>query len=167
MELSEKKEFLVLGIDPGLRTSGYGLVSGSNGQFRLLEAGVVCPVIKQPLASRLGELFINMRDMAHEFKPHAIAIEELYSKYPFARSGILLAQARGALCAAAAAAGIAVFGYTQTQARKTLTGNGRASRMQIDEAVRRILKIRKLPSSSDAIDALSFALCHLHVGEGE
>jgi crossover junction endodeoxyribonuclease RuvC len=150
----------ILGIDPGLNTTGYGVVELRGREVRLIEAGVVRGKTKQSLAARLREIHDGVADVIRALEPAAMALEKLYSHYDRPTTAILMGRARGVIVLAAAEAGIAVHDYAATQVKKTLTGNGRAPKTQMQEAIRRELRLAKTPEPPDVADALAIALCH-------
>jgi crossover junction endodeoxyribonuclease RuvC len=153
---------ILLGIDPGLRVTGYGVLSAEGPKVRVVEAGVVRSTDGRPLEKRLFELFTGVSEVLAEFKPHSIGVEQLYSSYRHPRTAILMGHARGAVFLAAAVAGIPVVGYTPARIKKNLTGNGRAEKAQMQRAVQAALNLPELPKPPDVADALAAALCHLH-----
>ena len=154
---------IVLGIDPGLNTTGYGVLEFANGQPRLVEAGVVRGKTAGTLAERVREIHDGVGDVITTLKPEVLAIEELYSHYERPTTAILMGHARGVIVLAAAQASIPVKSYAATQIKKTLTGSGRAPKWQIQEAIRRELNLPALPEPPDVADALAIALCHCYL----
>ena len=152
----------VLGIDPGLNTTGYGVLEVATGGPVVCEAGVVRGQTRGSLTARLMEIFEGVSDVIATLKPTALAIEQIYSHYQRPRTAILMAHARGVICLAGSRAGIPVISYSATQVKKTLTGSGRASKVQIQLAVQRELKLRAVPEPHDVSDALAIALCHYY-----
>jgi crossover junction endodeoxyribonuclease RuvC len=150
----------ILGIDPGLNTTGYGVVEVRGRDVRLVEAGVVRGKTKGSLAARVQEIHDGVADVIRTLGPQAMALEKLYSHYDRPTTAILMGHARGVIVLAATQAGIAVHDYAATQVKKTLTGNGRAPKTQMQEAVRRELRLAKTPEPPDVADALAIALCH-------
>jgi crossover junction endodeoxyribonuclease RuvC len=151
----------VLGIDPGLNTTGYGVVELANRQVRLVEAGVVRGRTKGSLTARVQEIYEGVAEVMTALKPQALALEKLYAHYDRPTTAILMGHARGVIVLAAAKAGIDVHDYASTQVKKTLTGNGRAPKGQMQLAVQRELRLAKLPEPPDVADALAIALCHV------
>ncbi len=155
-------ETLVLGIDPGLNTTGYGVLQVAVGGPRVREAGVVRGTQRGSLTGRLAEIFEGIAEVLATLKPVAVALEQLYSHYDRPRTAILMGHARGVICLAATQAGVPVISYASTKVKKALTGNGRASKAQMQQAVQRELKLAKLPEPHDVADALAIALCHYY-----
>ena len=150
----------VLGIDPGLNITGYGLVDFDGVRAQLVEAGVVRSRSGGSLESRLRQIHDGVADVIGSLSPDAVAVEELYSHYERPRTAILMGHARGVICLAAAAAGLNVFHYAATNIKKMLTGSGRAPKQQMQEAVCREFSLSEPPDPPDVADALAIALCH-------
>ena len=153
----------ILGIDPGLNITGYGVLEFGNGSPRLCEAGVVRGKNRRSLTDRLGDIHRGVGDVIAGLHPTAMALEELYSHYKRPRTAILMGHARGVICLAAVEAGIPVIHYSATQVKKILTGSGRAPKSQVQQAVQRELGLPQLPDPPDVADALAIALCHYYL----
>ncbi|MEX0677512.1 MAG: crossover junction endodeoxyribonuclease RuvC [Pirellulales bacterium] len=153
----------ILGVDPGLNITGYGVLEAVRGRIQVCEAGVVRGHTRQSLAERLAEIRAGIADVIATLKPDAMAIEELYSHYKHPRTAILMGHARGVICLAAAEAHVAVTPYAATQIKKVLTGNGRAPKSQMQLAIRRELALAEIPDPPDVADALAVALCHYYL----
>jgi crossover junction endodeoxyribonuclease RuvC len=160
----DTKLMRILGIDPGLNITGYGVLEGTARQPRLVEAGVVRGASRESLPARLVEIHTGVAEMIAALKPQVMALEQLYSHYAHPRTSILMGHARGVICLAAAEAGIEVVHYNATQIKRILTGNGRAPKTQMQQAIQRELKLAALPEPPDVADALAIALCHVHLG---
>lgn len=150
----------ILGVDPGLNVTGYGVLEVGAGPLVLCEAGIVRPAARQPLAARLAELYRGIVEVIRVLQPQVMALEELYSHYQRPRTAILMGHARGVICLAAAEAGIPVVHYSATHIKKVLTGSGRASKRQVQRAIQWELSLSDLPEPPDVADALAIALCH-------
>jgi crossover junction endodeoxyribonuclease RuvC len=157
----------VLGIDPGLNTTGYGVLEFIGGQPRLIEAGVVRSKASGTLGQRVQEIHDGVADVIASLKPVVLAIEELYTHYDRPTTAILMGHARGVIVLAAAQAGIEVVSYPATQIKKTITGNGHAAKWQMQEAIRRELNLPAVPEPPDVADALAIALCHCYLSRSE
>jgi crossover junction endodeoxyribonuclease RuvC len=153
----------VLGIDPGLRVTGYGLVRTRGARVSVVEAGVVRSDAKDTLADRVRTIYLQLRDILRELEPDVIAVEDLYSHYRHPVTSILMGHARGVLFLAAAEAGLPVESYGATRIKKALTGSGRASKEQVQRMVQSTLRLETLPEPPDVSDALAVALCHANV----
>lgn len=150
----------ILGIDPGLNTTGYGVLEIVGGQPRLVEGGVVRSNSRGTLSARVQEIHDGVAEVIESLKPEVMALEKLYSHYDRPTTALLMGHARGVICLAAAKAGIAVEDYAATQVKKTLTGNGRAPKSQIQQAIKLELRLATLPEPADVADALAIAFCH-------
>jgi len=154
---------IILGIDPGLNTTGYGVIACSGNSMRLLEAGVVRTRAKGTIESRLAELHAGVTEVIEAHHPDRMAIEQLFSHYERVRTAILMGHARGVICLAAGQASIPVNSYEPTRIKKTLTGNGRAAKPQMQLAVKLQLRLNALPEPHDVADALAIAICCFHL----
>ena len=162
--LNEKKTYSILGVDPGLHTTGYGVLQVIHGTVRLLEAGVIRSHAPT-LATRVYDIYQGIHEVIETFHPQILALEELYSLYKRPVTAILMGHARGAICLAAAQANIEMVPYAATKIKKILTGNGRASKDQIQRAIQRELQLKDYPEPPDVADALAIALCHFYHGK--
>lgn len=153
----------VLGVDPGLGTTGYAVLCWTGGKLRLEEAGVVRGRGRATLALRVAEIYRGIQDVIASLHPSVMAIEELYSHYKRPRTAILMGHARGVICLAAAEAGIPVASYSATQIKRILTGNGRAPKTQMQRAIQFELGLQRPPDPADVADAMAIALCHHHL----
>lgn len=160
-------EILVLGIDPGLNTTGYGLISSGAGRMRLVEAGVIRSRRQDTIETRLADIHRGVADVLRGFHPAALALEQLYSHYERPQTAILMGHARGVICLAAAEAGVPVAHYAATQVKKTLTGSGRAPKAQVQMAICREFGLAAVPEPPDVADALAIAFCHLHFSRAQ
>ena len=158
---------VILGIDPGLNTTGYGVIERvtglSGGKIRLLEAGVVRSR-SETLPQRVKEIFDGIAEVIAMFHPTAVAMEQLYSHYDRPQTAILMGHARGAICLAAAQANLEIHSYAATKVKKILTGSGHAAKDQIQRAIQRELRLDRMPEPPDVADSLAIALCHHYHG---
>lgn len=154
----------ILGVDPGLNVTGYGVVDAEGRRVRLVEAGVVRGGAGKSLAHRVGEIHAGIAEVIESTRPEALAIEELYSHYERVQTSILMGHARGVIVLAGVQAGLPVGHYAATQIKKSLTGAGRAPKSQMQLAVQRELGLRQLPEPADVADALAIAMTHWFVG---
>jgi crossover junction endodeoxyribonuclease RuvC len=150
----------ILGVDPGLNTTGYGVLETRGPRVALVEAGVVRSNPSGTLAERIQEIHDGLAEVIKALEPEVLALERLYSHYDRPTTAILMGHARGVICLAAAEVGIAVADYAATQVKKTLTGNGRAPKTQMQLAIQRELQLSTLPEPADVADALAIAFCH-------
>lgn len=154
------KPTLILGLDPGLGITGYGVLEIRDRQPVLREAGVIRCDKRRSLELRLMELYEGLVEVLQTHPCTDLAIEQLYSHYDRPTTAILMGHARGVLCLAAAQAHLSVHSYLPTKVKKLLTGNGRAPKAQMQLAVKQQLRLAKTPEPADVADALAVALCH-------
>jgi crossover junction endodeoxyribonuclease RuvC len=153
----------ILGIDPALRTTGYGVIESTRNRVRLIEAGIVAPRARLPLEDRLRELHAGIGEVIDQTRPESIVIEELYTTYRNPLTAILMAHARGVLCLAAAQAGVAVHTLGHARVKRALVGSGSARKGQVNAMVTHLLGLRTAPKPDDVSDALALALAFLNV----
>lgn len=152
----------VLGIDPGLNICGYGILEVNTGNVTVIEAGVLKTNDKLSMENRLAELGKELATVLTQFTPDVMAIEELYSHYDHPKTAIIMGHARGLIFYKAAEAGIGVISYASTRIKKALTGNGRASKEQMQRAIQIQMGLKTIPEPPDVADALAVAYCHVH-----
>ncbi len=152
----------ILGIDPGTRITGYGCVQVVDGSLepRLIEAGVLKFPTDQPLEQRLAQMHADVAALIDELEPDRLAIEKLYAHYKHPRTAIIMAHGRGAILLAATQAGLPIENLPSTAVKKSLTGNGHASKQQMQLAVQSQCGLAAPPSPPDVADAIAIALCH-------
>ena len=150
----------VLGIDPGLTTTGFGVIEHRSGTSRAVTAGVIRTDTDSPVAERLDELFRDIVDLIEEHQPSVAAIEQVFVNRNL-QTAIGVARASGVAILAAARAGIPVYEYQPTAIKAAVTGDGRADKNQVQMMVQRRLKLADKVQPADAADALAVAMCHL------
>ncbi|MFN4257970.1 MAG: crossover junction endodeoxyribonuclease RuvC [Gemmataceae bacterium] len=156
----------ILGVDPGLQITGYGVIEAEAGKIGVREAGIIRGCERRAtadMAHRLYNLYIGIDEVIKQYHPHVLAVEQLYAHYQHPRTAILMGHARGVILLAAAQAGLPVVSYNATRIKKTITGNGRASKDQVQRTIQRELGLPKAPDPPDVADALAAALCHYYV----
>ncbi len=158
---------MIVGFDPGLNTTGYGVVEVQGGRIRMKEAGVVRGGSNRSLEARLVEIHTGVSEILDMYRPVSVAIEQLYSHYERPRTAILMGHARGVICLAAATRKIPVRHFPSTNVKKLLTGNGRAPKSQMQLAVCREFQLAAPPEPPDVADALAIAMCCFHAGRLE
>ncbi len=159
-EFDSGRDVIICGIDPGLGTTGYAVIrSGPRGCQEVLDAGVCRFDEKRPLATRLVAVEAEISSILSEHNPCVVAVEDLYSHYNHPRTAILMAHARGVILFAVAKAGVEVRSYAATRIKRFLTGNGRASKGQMQQAVQQTLGLDQLPEPADLADAIAIAMC--------
>lgn len=158
-----QKPHRILGVDPGLGTTGYALLSLADGSPEplLIEGGILRSDARAPFESRLNELFQDLTRIIKGLKPDVMAVENLYSHYKHPRTSIIMGHARGVIFLAASLAKVSVRSYAATEIKKSLAGAGRATKRQIQQMVQRRLGLRDLPEPEDLADAIAAAYCHV------
>ncbi|OQB83617.1 MAG: Crossover junction endodeoxyribonuclease RuvC [Planctomycetes bacterium ADurb.Bin126] len=151
--------FRVLGIDPGLHITGYGAVEFGRGEPVILEAGTMRTTPEADMAERISQIHADLCDLLGELRPDLVGIEQLYAHYKHPRTAILMGHARGVVLLACHNAGIGVRNLPATHVKKSLTGNGHATKMQMQRAIQALCKLKTLPEPPDVADALAIALC--------
>jgi len=150
----------ILGIDPGIRITGYGCVELADNTIEpsLIEAGVLTFNAKDSLETRLAEMHRSMTELIGELKPNHIAVEKLYAHYKHPRTAIIMAHARGVILLAAQQADLSIEHLPSTEVKKAITGHGHASKQQIQLAVQTQCNLAEPPSPPDVADAIAIAL---------
>jgi crossover junction endodeoxyribonuclease RuvC len=154
---------IIIGIDPGIAISGYGVVEYKNNKFRVIEYGAVTTESDTPFPQRLKILYDEYINIFREYEPEAVAIEELFFNKNV-KTAINVGQARGVHLLAAVNCGINVYEYTPLQVKQGVVGYGRAEKRQIQEMVKILLNLKQIPKPDDVADALAVAICHAHSG---
>ena len=149
----------ILGIDPGYGITGFGLIEGERGQFRLLRCGAITTPAGADFSARLEMIYEDMRQLLDVCKPDCVAIEELFFGQNVT-TGIGVAQSRGVILLAIRQAGLQVYPYKPMQVKQSVVGYGNATKHQVQDMTRRILRLEKMPKPDDAADAIAIALCH-------
>jgi len=151
----------VVGVDPGLRVSGYAVVEQGQKtrEIRVLDAGVIKADDTLELEKRLGQIYNDIDALLNEHEVDIMAVEELYAHYEHPRTAILMGHARGMFLLAAANHGVKVVSFAATRIKKCLTGHGRASKQQMQHAVAQQLKLGQVRRPADVADALAIAMC--------
>ncbi len=157
--MSTSGKYRVLGVDPGLNITGYGVIDFAASAATVVEAGTIRPDPKADMSRRIEQIHAEIGGLLREFKPDLVAIEKLYAHYKHPRTAILMAHARGVVMLAAQEAGIGVRDLPATKVKKALTGNGHASKRQVQHAIKRECNLKELPEPPDVADALAIALC--------
>ncbi len=149
----------ILGIDPGLQVCGYACLEAERGEEKLIEAGVIRTDRDDVLEQRLNRIAEDAESLLRSFTPEVVAVEELYSHYAHPRTAILMGHARGVILQKCAEAAIEVRSFSATRIKKSVTGNGRASKEQVQRTIQTILCLSELPEPNDVADAIAAALC--------
>ena len=149
----------ILGIDPGYGITGFGLIDAQRGQYRLLNCGAITTPPNTDFSWRLEVIYNDMTQLLKTTQPEAVAIEELFFGHNVT-TGINVAQSRGVILLAIRQAGVPVYEYKPMQVKQSVVGYGNATKHQVMEMTKRILRLEALPKPDDAADAIAIALCH-------
>ena len=150
---------VILGIDPGVATIGFGVINAESQKNTLIQYGTITTPAGIPLASRLLQISNDMEELIHLFQPDEMAIEELFFSTNIT-TGISVAHGRGVILLAAEKLGVPIFEYTPIQVKQAVAGYGKADKKQVMLMTQRLLHMNRLPRPDDAADALALAICH-------
>jgi crossover junction endodeoxyribonuclease RuvC len=152
---------LVLGVDPGIATTGYGFVREAGSGLEAVAYGVITTPAHMPVPERLQTIYHELIRLVHAHQPFSVAVEQLF----FGRNvttAIAVGQARGVVLLALAECGLAVAEYKPSEVKQAVSGYGNADKGQVQEMVRVLLGLEHIPRPDDAADALAVAICHLY-----
>lgn len=150
---------IILGVDPGVATVGFGIISETGGAPKLKRYGVITTPAGMRLALRLTQIRNDVSELIATYKPDAIAVEELFFNTNL-KTAIAVAHGRAAVILAGEEHGVPMYEYTPLQVKKAVVGYGHATKKQVMEMVKRLLSIEQAPRPDDAADALALAICH-------
>lgn len=150
---------VILGIDPGVATIGFGLIRAERGKNTLLQYGVITTPAGIPLSQRLLQISRDMDELLAQFKPDEMAVEELFFTKNIT-TGISVAHGRGVILLSAEKAGVPIYEYTPMQIKQAVAGYGGAQKRQVQLMTQRLLGMKEIPKPDDAADALALAICH-------
>ncbi len=156
---------VILGIDPGLNATGYGIISAEAGHLQLVDAGVIRPSPRQSLGVRLAHLYEALEKIVMTHRPTVAVLEALYTHHKYLTTAALMAHARGVACLAMARHYVEQVDHLPTRIKKALTGNGSASKEQVARMVAVWLGVEDRSWSDDTTDALALAIAHAHISE--
>ena len=147
----------ILGVDPGLRVTGYGVIEDSETPYRIVEAGVVRSTARLPLGERLLEIYSGLRDLIAETKPEVLVLEKIFAHYKHPATAFLMGHARGVICLAASEARISVCNMPSTRVKKSILSDGHASKDRVQRAVQAFYGVKRSKYPTDVSDALAIA----------
>ncbi len=150
---------VILGIDPGVATVGFGVIEASGIRQKFVTCGAITTPAHTKLSTRLSQIYHDMLELIDTFKPEAISIEELFFNTNIT-TGIAVGHARGVILLAGCEKNVPMYEYTPLQVKQAITGYGRADKKQMMEMVRRLLGLQATAKPDDASDALALAICH-------
>jgi len=148
----------ILGVDPGLATTGYGLIQWTEGNISLIEAGIIKTPSSDHIDKRLNVIHKSLEELIDKNCPEVMVLEKIYSHYKHPATSILMGHARGVICLLCGQKNIRLVNYPSTRIKKAITGSGHASKVQIQKMIAERLRLKKLPEYADITDALSLAV---------
>lgn len=158
----------ILGVDPGLRITGYGVIdldlsgrAGDQSRIRLIEAGVIRTATGTSISQRLEKIFCSLSAVIEELKPEVLAMEKLYAHYAHPATAILMGHARGVVCLLSGIYDISLVSIASTHVKKAVTGRGHAGKLQVQRMIQHELGLKSLPEPPDVADALAIALAYV------
>ena len=155
------KSVTILGIDPGTALVGWAIIVDNQGRAQTLAYGHISTNAGFSLAHRLAEIAANLREIADQYQPDEVAVEELFF-FKNQKTVMAVSQARGAILLTMEELGVKIFEYTPLQIKQALTGYGRAEKQQVQSMVKNILGLKEIPKPDDTADAIAIALCHFN-----
>jgi len=154
---------IILGIDPGIATMGYGIIKEDKGNYEAIDYGVLSTHKDLSVTERLVLVAKGVKQLIEKFKPDTIAVEELFFSSN-RKTAMLVSQARGVILLICHDAGVPISEYTPNQIKQAVSGYGSADKRQVQQMVRMLLRLTSVPKPDDAADALAIALCHGQTG---
>lgn len=154
---------IILGIDPGIAILGYGIISYEGNRFEAIHYGAIKTPSNMETAQRLKTIYDELDALIKNYQPEAVVIEELFFNTN-AKTALLVGQARGVAVLAAANNNKEIFEYTPLQVKQGVVGYGRAEKIQVQQMIKILLNLQKIPKPDDVADALAVAVCHAHSG---
>ena len=152
---------IILGIDPGLTKTGFGLISIKEDEPKIIDFGIIQPNKNDTLSKRLYTIYLDMEELINTFSPTILSIEDVFYGRNV-KSALLLGQARGVAMLCAAKNNMPVFEYSAKKVKQSVTGNGNADKVQLQYMIKQIFSLKSLPKPLDASDAIGIALCHFN-----
>ncbi len=153
----------ILGIDPALTITGYGVIDAGRRHLSLVEAGIIKSAAGQPIHRRLEKIYRAVLKLISDTRPEVMVLEKLYAHYRHPTTAYILGEARGVICLACAEKNISLVEYAATRVKKALIGQGLAPKYQIQRMVAGILSLKELPRYTDVTDALALAIAHSYM----
>ncbi len=152
---------IILGVDPGIATVGYGVIEYNGNKFRVIDYGAILTPAKTSLEYRLSLIYADINKLIEKYKPDCMAVEELFFNTNV-KTAIAVGHGRGVILLAGEMNGVKVFEYTPLQVKQAVVGYGRAEKNQVMQMTKIILGLENVPKPDDTADALAIAICHAH-----
>jgi len=154
----------ILGVDPGLLKTGYGLIEARKERdVELIEAGIIRTSPDDGISKRVSDIYKNLTDIVKEHSPKILVLEKLYSHYKHPATSILMGHSRGVVCLVCDLNKVELISYSATRIKKAITGNGRASKEQVQRMVKSMLSLKSAPEPFDVSDALGMAISYVYI----
>lgn len=157
----------ILGIDPALNITGYGVIDSKDNRLAVIEAGVITTSSKTQTPERLSRIYKAVTKLITDTRPDVLVLEKLYAHYRHPTTAYILGQARGVICLAAAEKNIPFVEYAATRIKKATVGKGLAQKYQVQKMVAGVLGLRELPKYMDVTDALALAIAHSYIARAK
>ena len=154
---------IIVGIDPALAVSGYGVIRAHKATLALIEAGIIKTSVKEAVPARLDKIYRGVLKLISDTQADCLVLEQIYSHYKHPATACILGQARGVICLAAYTAKLPFFAYSATRVKKAIVGKGLASKAQVQRMVASLLGLNSLPKYNDVTDALALAIAHSYI----
>jgi len=152
---------IILGIDPGLTNTGYGLIRYEKKKIELIDYGCVLTYKKDTFSIRIKKIYYKIKELIEKYNPHEVAIEEIFFNKNV-RSALTVSKVHGMIAITVALIGLELYEYTPLQIKQATVGNGRAEKYQVQSMVKILLNLSEIPQPDHAADALAVAICHIH-----
>lgn len=149
----------IMGIDPGMALVGYGVIEIENGEAILKTSGSIRTEKDKTVPTRLAEILTDIKALIEMYKPDVVSVEDLFF-FKNQKTIIPVAQARGVILAVIESLNVPIYEYTPMQVKQVLTGYGRATKKEVEDMVRLVIKNKELPKLDDTVDAIAIAICH-------
>lgn len=157
----------ILGVDPALTITGFGVIDAKDCKFSLVEAGVIITKPKEDINRRLEKIYSGIINLISDTNPEVLVLEKIYAHYRHPTTSYILGQARGVICLASASKNIPLVEYAATRVKKAVVGQGLASKLQVQRMVAGILELDNLPKYTDVTDALALAIAHSYIARSK
>jgi len=152
---------IILGIDPGLSNTGYGLIRYEKKKIELIDYGCLLTYKKDTFSIRIKKIYYKIKELIEKYNPHEVAIEEIFFNKNV-RSALTVSKVHGMIAITVALIGLELYEYTPLQIKQATVGNGRAEKYQVQSMVKILLNLSEIPQPDHAADALAVAICHIH-----
>jgi len=152
---------IILGIDPGLNNTGYGLIRYEKKKIELVDYGCILTYKKDTFGLRIKTIYYKIKELIEKHNPHEVVIEEIFFNKNV-RSALTVSKVHGMVAITVALMGLELYEYTPLQIKQATVGNGRAEKHQVQSMVKVLLNLSEIPQPDHAADALAVAICHIH-----